>query len=70
MNANALKAQMVLAGLNVRTLCEKTGINESSFYRKMAGKVEFTQSEISAIARELCMSKDTIFSVFFAAEVS
>lgn len=70
MNANALKAQMALAGMTAQVLCEKTGINSSSFYRKMAGKVEFTQGEISAIARELKMSKDTIFAVFFAAEVS
>lgn len=70
MNANALKAQMALRGLNVRTLCERAGINESSFYRKIAGKVEFTQGEISAIARELGMSKDDVFAVFFAAEVS
>jgi transcriptional regulator with XRE-family HTH domain len=70
MNANALKAQMALAGMTAQALCERTGINSSSFYRKMAGKVEFTQGEISAIARELNMSKDTIFAVFFAAEVS
>ena len=70
MNTNALKAQMALQGINVRTLCGMTGINESSFYRKIGGKVEFTQGEISEIAKALKMSKETIFAVFFAAEVS
>ena len=70
MNANELKARMVLSGVTVKTLCEKTGINESSFYRKIAGKVEFTQGEIAKIAQALGMTKDDVFAVFFAAEVS
>lgn len=70
MNANELKARMALAGMSAKALCEKTGINESSFYRKISGKVEFTQGEISRIARELGMTRDDVFTVFFAAEVS
>lgn len=70
MNVKKLKAFIVLREMNVKTLCERTGINESSFYRKIAGKVEFTQGEISAIARELEMTKDDVFAIFFAAEVS
>lgn len=70
MNTRALKAQMALAGLTAQALCELTGINPSSFYRKMAEKVDFTQGEISAIAKVLHMDSDTICSVFFADEVS
>lgn len=70
MNANELKARMVLAGMNAKGLCERTGMNESSWYRKIGGKVEFTQGEISAIAKALSMTKDDIYAVFFAAEVS
>lgn len=70
MNVRALEAQMVLAGVRVPELCAAIGISESAFYRKKAGVSEFTQSEISAIARVCGMSSETILSVFFADEVS
>ena len=70
MNTRALKAQMALHGMTQQELCEQAGISPSSFYRKMSEKVEFTQGEISAIARVLHMDKETICAVFFADEVS
>lgn len=70
MNTRALKAQMALHGLTAQALCEQIGMNPSSFYRKISEKVEFTQGEISAIAKALHMDKDTICAVFFADEVS
>ncbi len=66
MNPNELKAQMVRANVSQKELCDKIGISAASFYRKMTGKSEFNQGEISAIARELNLSKDTIYAVFFA----
>ena len=70
MNANALKAKIILNGLTVPILCEKTGISPSCFYRKLAGKVEFTQGEISEISRALNLDKEEIFAIFFEKEVS
>lgn len=67
MRANELKARMVLAGINAKELCKRIGMNESSWYRKIGGKVEFTQGEIYAIAKALEMTKDDIYAVFFAA---
>ena len=70
MNANALKAKIIFNGLTVPIVCEKTGISPSCFYRKLAGKVEFTQGEISEISRVLELNKDEIFAIFFEKEVS
>ena len=67
MNANELKARMVLKGINAKALCAMIGISDCSWYRKLNGKTEFTQGEISAIAKALDMTKDDVFAVFFAA---
>ena len=70
MNVRALEAAMILAGVKVSELCSAIGISESAFYRKKAGMTEFTQSEISGIAKVCKMSRQTILDVFFPDEVS
>lgn len=70
MNINALKAKMVFNEISAETLCERIGISQSSFYRKLNGTSEFTQGEISAIAGELKLTRDDVFTIFFADEVS
>lgn len=70
MNGNALRARMVLAGMNAKELCDKTGIGTSAFYRKIAGRTEFTQGEISEISRVLGLTHDELCEIFFAEKVS
>lgn len=70
MNSNKLKARMVEMGINGQSLSAEIGISESAFYRKLGGSSEFTQSEISDIARVLCMDNESIIAVFFAEAVS
>ena len=70
MNSNLLKAEMVKHRINGQQLSAEIGISESAFYRKLGGKSEFTQGEIFAISNVLGMDRETIFSVFFADEVS
>ena len=70
MKSNLLKAEMVKNGVSGKQLSSTIGISESAFYRKLAGESEFTQGEIAAIANALRMTWDTVYSVFFEAEVS
>jgi predicted transcriptional regulator len=70
MNVPALKAKMAFYGVSVKDLCERTGIGLSAFYRKISGKTEFTQGEISGIARTLKLSQEELCDIFFNAEVS
>ncbi len=70
MNVNALKARMAYMGMNAKELCYRTGIGLSAFYRKIAGKTEFTQGEISAISHELSLTHDALCEIFFADKVS
>lgn len=70
MNVRALEAALIMAGIRVPELCQAIGISESAFYRKKAGITEFTQGEISAIAKVCRMTPDTMLSIFFADQVS
>jgi len=70
MNNAALKAKLVFNGITAEALCERIGVSPSAFYRKMNGTSEFTQGEISAIANELKLTRDDVFMIFFADEVS
>ena len=70
MNENALRARMALAGMSAKEMCDKTGIGTSAFYRKIAGRTEFTQREISAISRVLGLNHDELCEIFFTEKVS
>jgi len=69
-NVRALEAALIMAGIKVPELCQAIGISESAFYRKKAGITEFTQGEISAIAKVCRMTPDVMLSIFFADQVS
>lgn len=67
MNTNLLKGIMTAKGWNVETLAKVIGIDSATFYRKMAGKSEFTRDEIVAI----CKTLDTNpMPIFFADELT
>ena len=70
MNVNKLKAEMVLKGKSVDDVCAAAGFDRSSWFRKISGKTEFKQGEISAISRLLGLDKEQIGSIFFDPEVS
>lgn len=70
MNSNMLKAQMIMSGITPRVLSEKLGINASTYYKKLRGDSEFTQSEICEIKHILSLSNDLVCSIFFASPVS
>lgn len=70
MDSKALKAQMVLAGINAAELAQMLDISTVAIYRKINGKSEFTQSELSKIAQIFKLDAQQIQDIFFAKEVS
>ena len=70
MRSNLLKAEMVKQEVSAAQLAGMIGISESAFYRKLNGSSEFTQGEITSIANALRMTPQTIYAIFFEAEVS
>ena len=70
MNSNELKAEIVRNGLTIPKLAKKIGIGKKALYQKLAGKTMFNQKEIVKISKELNLSKETMFFIFFADLVS
>ena len=55
-------------GLTVRDLCAAARISQSTYYKKVKGQSEFTQSEIQAIVDLLGL--DSPVGIFFSDKVS
>ncbi|NLG52630.1 MAG: XRE family transcriptional regulator [Clostridiales bacterium] len=70
MNRYALLGKIISLDMSVPEFARKVSIPKSSFYRKLNGKSEFTESEIKSIIEYLNLDYDTAFSIFFRREVS
>lgn len=70
MNAKNLKIAMVREEVTPEQLCERAGFSTTSYYRKLKGETEFTQSEIASIAAILHLGRDEVISIFFDDKVS
>ena len=70
MNCRALKAKLVLNSISMGELAAMLGISRSALFRKLNGRSEFTQSEISQIAKILHLDAEEISLIFFDEEVS
>jgi hypothetical protein len=76
MNANALKARLVLSGLSVGDLLDmlnrlyEVKMSKSAFYRKLNGNSEFDRKEIIAISKCLGIDSLNLISIFFGEKVS
>lgn len=64
--ANLLKAKLVEKGLSAYALCDELGINEATFYRKMARDGSFSRREIEEIVDILTLSPKEKDNIFFA----
>ena len=65
-----LKAAMARKNLSIPKLAAIIGINKKTLYTRFSGTTDFSQSEISAIARVLDLSDSDILDIFFAEKVS
>ena len=48
----------------------KIGMSKKTIYSRLNGITPFRQNEILAISKELDLSRDRIFEIFFAQEVA
>lgn len=53
LDVKALKAKMVIAGINQRELAERIGVSEGTMTSRLKGKSTFTLKEVSGICKEL-----------------
>jgi DNA-binding Xre family transcriptional regulator len=60
-NEKKLRIAMLEAGMTVGQLATAIGINESTLYRKIKGKTEFTLSEMQDICKILGIQGGGIF---------
>ena len=63
-----LKYEIKRNGYTIEAFCKELGINKTTFYRKINGTSEFTQSEIRKAIKLL--SLESPMSIFFTEEVS
>lgn len=70
MNANKLRAVMVLNGDNGIALSRALGVSQQTLSAKITGKREFTQGEIWKIKDRYRLSAGEIDDIFFAKAVS
>lgn len=75
MKANELKSKIILKGYGTTSFVDelnKMGLtmNRSTYYRKLNGTSEFTQSEIKVISDVLSLNSDEIMDIFFSPVVS
>lgn len=70
MNTKELKAQMIRKEKDQMQLCAALGISKTAWWRKTTGVSQFTQSEITALRRELELDNEQTALIFFNEEVS
>lgn len=69
-NKDKFRAKMVEKGITIADVANVIGINETTLYRKMNGKSDFSRSEIQILKSLLNMSLDDAESIFFAQELA
>lgn len=65
MNVILLEMKMKMKGKTNEDMARRIGVDPATFYRKKAGKSEFTRSELQAIRAELSLSQDELETIFF-----
>ena len=70
MNKLKLKAAMALEGLTADKVCAEIGISTTSWWRKMTGKSQFTQTEICRMREILKLNPEQTVEIFFDTEMS
>lgn len=62
-----LKARMLMCGITAKDLANALGINESTYYRRMANHgATFTVEQAQKIAEILRMSRDDAVDIFLS----
>lgn len=70
MNKLKLKAAMALEDMTADKVCAEIGISNTAWWRKVSGRSQFTQGEISRLRDVLNLSADQTMEIFFDHEMS
>lgn len=66
-NANKLRGKIAEMGMSISDLAIQTGIDKSTFYRKMNdSEGSFTVKEVTAIINALELRAEDVNAIFFA----
>lgn len=60
------RAKIIENGLTFRDVSAILGIKETTLYRKMSGKSDFTRNEIQLFREKLKLTAEETDSIFFA----
>ena len=69
-NTELLQECIKRSGLKKGKIAEALGKTINTFSRKLAGKQDFTESEMRTLARVLNLSAEEMIAIFFAEEVA
>lgn len=64
-NVKKLKEKVSDSGMTTTAVCVKSGILRETFYNRLAGKGDFTASEIVGLTNALHLSKREREEIFF-----
>lgn len=65
-NLDMLNAAIQESGMTMKAIAEKSGMVRETLYNRLAGKGEFTASEIVGLTSVLRLSKDERDQIFLA----
>lgn len=68
-NSLKLKAVQIKSGITVDDIAKAMGVNVATVYRKMAGKSEFTASEMIAVKEILHIDFKSFCDIFLTANL-
>lgn len=66
---NKLRKAIDESGMTVTSICSKSGILRATLYYKLAGRADFTASEIEKLSDAMRLSVGQRNSIFFANKV-
>ena len=69
-NTALLKSRMILAGISTQAFADALGWSKSTAYRKIAGHVAFTATEIQKCVTLLSLDLSTASDIFFTSKMS
>ena len=70
-NLDKLRLTMAARGVKIADICEKLGINESTFYRRLnRGGIKFTVHEVAVMSSVMKLSAQEMQDIFFEQELA
>lgn len=65
MDSDLLRYKILASKMPVKSLISQLGISQSTWYKKMNNKTEFTRDEIQKLVKLLDLTESDIIDIFF-----